>query len=126
MPGDKPKKPSVIIEGFWWLAFIVPMIFAWMVTQSVIIIGVLLAIRIGMIVVPKVFRKKEKPQPQEPTEPDAVSPPTATVNTKQDTPNPYIEEARAEWYGLLKFLRIYDKEKEEKNLMDYRRFRGWE
>ena len=127
MPGEKPPKPSIIIEGFWWVAFIVPMIFAWMVTQSWIIIGGLLALRLAMIAVPRIWKKKGKAKVEK-TEPDSEASPEspATVKTNQNTPNPYIEEARAEWYGLLKFLKIYDKEKEEKYLMDYRRFRGWE
>ena len=43
-----------------------------------------------------------------------------------DTLLPFKEEAQAEWRGLLKMLHIYDYEKEEKNLKEYRKLRGWD
>jgi hypothetical protein len=44
---------------------------------------------------------------------------------KTDILKPFKEELTYEWKWLLKKLRIYDYDEEEKNLVAYRKLRGW-
>ena len=44
---------------------------------------------------------------------------------KTDILRPFKEELIYEWKWLLKKLRIYDYDREEENLMAYRKLRGW-
>ena len=122
-PKIEDTKPSRLIELFWWFVFIVPIIFVWWSTGSIIGVIVLIAIRILIMFIPK-FWKKEQVATQSDREPIIIQ--SETVNTRESVLKPYIEEAKQEWYGLLKFAKIYDKEKEDKNLAAYRKLRGWE
>jgi hypothetical protein len=63
------------------------------------------------------FLKRKKSEPAKPTE---------TVKPKEKTISPYKEELVSEWKWLLKKLHIYDYESEEKNLLAYRKLRGWD
>jgi hypothetical protein len=119
-------KPSKVIEIFLWLIFIVPMIFVWLTVQSIPLIVGLLVIRLGIMAYPYLKSKKH---------PVVVVEPKATKKEEPVAPAPKkrsrtiitlaIEELVAEWKGLLKFLRIYDYEKEEKYLETYRKLRGF-
>jgi hypothetical protein len=122
-PKIEDTKPSRLIELFWWFVFIVPIIFVWWSTGSIIGVIVLIAIRILIMFIPK-FWKKEQVATQSDREPIIIQ--SETVNTRESVLKPYIEEAKQEWYGLLKFAKIYDKENEDKNLAAYRKLRGWE
>lgn len=122
-PKIEDTKPSRLIELFWWIVFIVPVIFVWWSTGSIIGVIVLIAIRILIMFIPK-FWKKEQIKPKSDPKPTTVR--SETVNTRERVLKPYIEEAKQEWYELLKFAKIYDKELEEKNLTAYRKLRGWE
>lgn len=109
---------------FWWLVFIVPVIFTYVAFQSIWLVIILVVLRVAIMFIPKIQnRNKTKPTaPAEHKEPEA----NANLNTRTSPLTPYIEEAKDEWYGLLRFLHIYDKYKEEKYLGDYRRLRGWD
>lgn len=48
------------------------------------------------------------------------------VKSINETLRPFKDELVSEWRWLLKKLRVYDHEKEEKHLSDYRKLRGWE
>jgi len=122
-PKIEDTKPSRLIELFWWFVFIVPIIFVWWSTGSIIGVIVLIAIRILIMFIPKFWKKEQVATPPN-QEPIIIQ--SETVNTRESVLKPYIEEAKQEWYGLLKFAKIYDKENEDKNLAAYRRLRGWE
>jgi hypothetical protein len=121
-PAEKP--PSRAIEVFWWAAFIVPIIFAWFAFQSLVLIGVIVGIRIVIMFIPKGWKTLKTKPAVKPAIKEAIPEP-AKVNTKSGTLTPFIEEAQVEWRWLLKALRFYDHEREEKYLDDYRRLRGW-
>jgi hypothetical protein len=87
-------------------------------------VGVIVAIRIGMMFVPGLRHGTSKSESTK--TPDFLGPVQQTVNIAASPLTPYKEELIAEWWGLVKFLRIYDREKEEGNLMAYRKLRGWE
>lgn len=116
-------KPSRFITVFWWLVFIVPVIFTYVAFQSIWLVAILIVLRVAIMFIPK-FRDRNKVKTVVALEP--VPEPNANLNTKASLLTPYIEEAKDEWYGLLRFLHIYDKYKEEKYLGDYRRLRGWD
>ena len=126
-PKIEDTKPSKLIAAFWWMVFIVPVIFVYWSTGSIAGVVILVGIRILLIFIPK-FWQKAKPEPVESISPKmlSASQPSETVNTRAVLLSPYIDEAKSEWDGLMKVLRIYDKEKEEKNLTAYRKIRGWE
>ena len=127
------RKPSKIIEAFWWIVFIIPIGFVWVTSQNYLLITALVTLRIGMILVPKYFSKRQPLQPQKTTA-------LTVVNTQRFLPAPKAEssetlkvwvrifkdEARDEWRGLLKVLRLYDHEREDPATYAYRKMRGWE
>lgn len=121
-PKPEDRKPSKIIAAFWWIVFIVPVIFVWLTTESLLFVGFLLTLRIGMMFIPALQHGGKKEQASQ--ESQVVS--QQTVNNRISVLLPYKEEAIAEWWGFLKFMRIYDRDKEEKELWNYRKFRGWE
>ena len=111
-------KPSKVIEIFLWLIFIVPMIFVWLTVQSIPLIVGLLVIRLGIMAYPYLKGKKQ-PVVVEQKEENVIAP--APKKRSRTIITLAIEELVAEWKGLLKFLRIYDYEKEEKYLEAYRK-----
>jgi hypothetical protein len=117
------QKPSRIIAAFWWAAFIIPVIFTYVAFKSWELIALLLFLRVALMAVQSYTKRKE---PKKVKEVKVEPEPDANLNTKGSPLTPYIEEAKDEWYGLLRFLHIYDKYKEEKYLGDYRRIRGWD
>lgn len=134
-PKVEDTKPSKIIAVFWWIVFIVPVVFTYFATQSVILPVVLIVIRIVVMFIPSEWIKRIKPDPPEKKqkfkrEPVQISERTieasVKVNTIKDTLQPYREEAISEWRWLMKKLHIYDYENEEKYLETYRKLRGWE
>lgn len=122
-PKIEDTKPSKIIAIFWWIVFIVPVAFVYWSTKSIIGVLVLIALRILLMFIPKFWQKKQV-APETEHKPEVIQ--AETVNTRESVLKPYIEEAKQEWYGFLKFAKIYDKEQEEKNLAAYRKLRGWE
>lgn len=115
-------KPSKWIAVFWWIVFIVPVIFTYYATHSVIPAIILVALRIAVMYIPNPWAKKLE-QKKETT--PAAEPVKAKVNITHNPLTPYIEEAKAEWRWLMKFLHIYDHESEDKYLNTYRQLRGW-
>jgi hypothetical protein len=83
------------------------------ILMALIIINVILLLR--LLVSKKNITKKSEPVK-----------PTETVKPKEKTISPYKEELVSEWKWLLKKLHIYDYESEEKNLLAYRKLRGWD
>ena len=128
------RKPSKIIEAFWWIVFIIPIGFVWVTSQNYLLIGALIALRIGMILVPKYFSKRPPPtQPQKTTALAVTSTQRFLPASKAESSETikvwmriFKDEAQDEWRGLLKVLRIYDHEKEDPATYAYRRIRGWE
>ena len=116
-------KPSKVIEIFLWLIFIVPMIFVWLTVQSIPLIVGLLVIRLGIMAYPYLKGKKQPVVVVEPKKEEVVAP--APKKRSRTIITLAIEELVAEWKGLLKFLRIYDYEKEEKYLEAYRKLMGF-
>jgi hypothetical protein len=101
----------------------VPVIFVWFAFQSLLLIGIIVAVRLIIMIIPK---KKAKATVKATTaSPKESVPEPAKVNTKSGTLTPFKEEAQAEWRWLLKVLHFYDRDREEKYLDDYRRLRGW-
>ena len=123
-PPPEQSKPSKWIAAFWWIVFIVPVVFTYIATNSFIPPAILIGIRIAAMFIPDRIWKKKAVETKK--EPDAPTQPIAKVNVPSGILTPYIEEAKAELHGLLKFLRIYNHEKEDKYLKDYRKLRGWE
>jgi len=121
-PKPEDTKPSKIIAVFWWIVFIVPVAFLYISTQSLLMVGILVALRVGLMFVPY-FRGVKGTTPK--VEVPVVEPPASVITTHNPL-TPYKDELVSEWYGLLKLLRIYDKEKEDKYLEAYRKLRGWE
>ena len=138
MSAPKPEdtKPSNFIAVFWWVVFIIPVAFTWYATQSFLIVGIIIGIRIVVMFIPKGwFGKKATPviartdttsktssslkKPQPPVEV------IEKVNVVSNLLTPYKDELISECKGLLKMLRIYDHDKEDRYLNDYRQFRGW-
>lgn len=115
-------KPSKVIEIFLWGVFIVPMIFVWLTVQSIPLIVGLLVIRLGIMAYPYLKGKKQ-PVAVEQKKEEGVAP--APKKRSRTIITLAIEELVAEWKGLLKFLRIYDYEAEEKYLEAYRKLRGF-
>ena len=111
-------KPSKVIEIFLWLIFIVPMIFVWLTVQSIPLIVGLLVIRLGIMAYPYLKGKKQPVVVVEQKKEEPVAP--AHKKRSRTIITLAIEELVAEWKGLLKFLRIYDYEKEEKYLKLYK------
>lgn len=122
-PKIEDTKPSKLIAVFWWIVFIVPVWFVWWSTGSIIGVVILIAIRILIMYIPKFWKREQKTDIDIPDSPKLLP---ETINTSESVLSPYIDEARSEWGDLLKTMRIYDKEKEEKNLDAYRKLRGWE
>ena len=116
-------KPSKVIEIFLWLIFIVPMIFVWLTVQSIPLIVGLLVIRLGIMAYPYLKGKKQPVVVVEQKKEEGVAP--APKKRSRTIITLAIEELVAEWKGLLKFLRIYDYEAEEKYLEAYRKLRGF-
>ena len=112
-------KPSKVIEIFLWLIFIVPMIFVWLTVQSIPLIVGLLVIRLGIMAYPYLKGKKQPVIVVEQKKEEVVAP--VPKKRSRTIITLAIEELVAEWKGLLKFLRIYDYEKEEKYLEAYRK-----
>jgi hypothetical protein len=77
------------------------------------------------MIVPKKKPKQKTKAPETAVASKEPARESAKVNTKSGTLTPFIEEAQAEWRWLLKVLRFYDHDREEKYLDDYRRLRGW-
>jgi len=48
------------------------------------------------------------------------------VKSIKENLRPFKDELVSEWRWFLKYLHIYDHEKEEKYLLDYRKLRGWD
>lgn len=124
-PKIEDTKPSRLIEAFWWLVFIVPVGFLYWTTQSLLYVGILVGVRIVIMFIPK-FRKQPEPNPTSKKETPLLIAPAESVNTNYNPLTPYKEELVSEWKGLLKMLRIYDHDKENKYLSDYRKLRGWD
>ena len=116
-------KPSKVIEIFLWGVFIVPMIFVWLTVQSIPLIVGLLVIRLGIMAYPYLKGKKQPVVVVEQKKEEPIAP--APKKRSRTIITLAIEELVAEWKGLLKFLRIYDYEAEEKYLEAYRKLRGF-
>ena len=69
------------------------------------------------------FLKKKQPVP---VGQSAQQPEPKPQKPKKDILTPFKEELTYEWKWLMKKLRIYDYDKEEENLLAYRKLRGWE
>ena len=117
------KAPSKVIEVFLWAVFIIPMILVWITVQSIPLIVILLVVRLGIMAYPYLKGKKQPAVVVEQKKEE----PVATIPQKRSRTiiTLAVEEAVAEWKGLLKFLRIYDHEKEEKYLEAYRKIRDF-
>ena len=98
------------------------MIFVWLTVQSIPLIVGLLVIRLGIMAYPYLKGKKQ-PVAVEQKKEEGVAP--APKKRSRTIITLAIEELVAEWKGLLKFLRIYDYEKEEKYLEAYRKIRDF-
>jgi hypothetical protein len=122
-PRIEDTKPSKLIAVFWWFVFIVPVGFVWWSTNSIAGVLVLIALRILIMYIPKFWKKEQVVVKEESPAPIQIS---ENVNTTKSSLSPYIDEAKSEWNGFLKLMKIYDKDKEEKNLVTYRKLRGWE
>lgn len=122
-PKIEDTKPSRWIALFWWVVFIVPVIFLYISTQSLIMVGVLIFLRVAMMFLP-FFKGAPKTNPT-PSLKEPALPTHPKINVSSGLLTPVKEELKAEWYGLLKLLRIYDHEKEDKYLDAYRKLRGW-
>ena len=125
-PKIEDTKPSRWIEAFWWLVFIVPVVFLYLSTGSLLYVGILVGLRIVIMFIPKfgkkpVIKEERKPEPAVPLLPQSES-----VNTNYNPLTPYKEELVSEWKGLMKMLHIYDHDAEDKNLVAYRKLRGWD
>ena len=120
-PKVEDTKPSKWIAAFWWVVFIVPLAMVYLATQSLVYIAILVIVRVAIMYIPKKWFNKEtkKPHTQNPVVVESVI-------IKQNPLTPYRDEAIAEWRWLMKKLHIYDYEKEDKYLNDYRKLRGWE
>jgi hypothetical protein len=90
-----------------------------------LLIGIIVAVRIVIMIIPKKKPKQKAKGTEIVVAPKEPARKPAKVNTKSGTLTPFIEEAQAEWRWLLKVLRFYDRDREEKYLDDYRRLRGW-
>lgn len=117
------QKPGIALQAFWWIVFIIPMAFAWLAFQSLAMTAVIMGLRILVWVIPK-FTGKKVPVQEPVKTPASPAPSKASINIPKNTLSPFIDEARSEWYWLLAKLHLYN-EKEERNLMIYRKFRGW-
>jgi ABC-type bacteriocin/lantibiotic exporter with double-glycine peptidase domain len=115
------KAPSKVIEVFLWVVFIVPMIFVWVTVQSIPLIVILLVVRLGIMAYPRLKGQKQPVVVVEQKKEEVVAPlpqkRSRTIITLA------IEEAVAEWKGLLKFLRIYDYDVDNKYLETYRKLK---
>lgn len=115
------KAPSKVIEVFLWAVFIVPMIFVWVTVQSIPLIVILLVVRLGIMAYPRLKGQKQPVVVVEQKKEEVVAPlpqkRSRTIITLA------IEEAVAEWKGLLKFLRIYDYDVDDKYLETYRKLK---
>ena len=123
------QKPSRVIAAFWWVVFIVPLILIYVTSGSLLLIGILIVVRVAIMFIP--WGKKKKTVgaavhgPAEPVNPA----PKKTGNSYMSFKTiftPLIEEAKDEWRWLMKFLRVYDHEREDRYLEDYRKLRGWD
>ena len=103
------------------MVFIVPLIFTYIAFHSIEFVIALIVIRIAIMYIPNPWAKK-KPSDLKP-EPTKI---TEMVIANNNPLTPYKEEAISEWRWLMKTLHIYDHEKEDKYLKEYRRLRGWE
>lgn len=116
-------KPSKVIEIFLWAVFIVPMIFVWLTVQSIPLIVGLLVIRLGIMAYPYLKGKKQPVVVVEQKKEDMVTPTpkkrSRTIITLA------FEELVAEWKGLLKFLRIYDYEMEDRYMETYKKIKNF-
>lgn len=128
MSAPKPEdtKPSRWIALFWWIVFIVPVIFLYVSTKSLLLVGILIILRIGMMFLPWFKQKPTAPTPEQKVSVPLLAPPQERIIITPNLLSPVKEELKAEWYGLLKMLRIYDHEKEDKYLEAYRKLRGWD
>jgi hypothetical protein len=128
-PKVENTKPSNVIAVFWWVVFIIPVAFTYLATQSLLLIGVLVGLRIAIMFLPAGWIPGSKKKVIEPKKPEIIKKEiiliAETVNTKQSILTPYKDELISEWKGLLKMLRIYDHDTEDKYLNDYRQLRGW-
>lgn len=124
------QKPSRVIAVFWWVVFIVPLVLIYVTSGSLLLIGILIVVRVAIMFIP--FGKKDKKKavtvPGLPRVDNQPAPAKKTGNSYMPFKTiftPLIEEAKDEWRWLMKFLRIYDHEKEDRYLDDYRKLRGW-
>lgn len=120
------RKPSILIELLVWIAFAVPIIFLWFAFQSLIMIGVIIAIRILIMGLSHYDRHRKSNTARSPKQSNSV--PIAVVNTEVTKPirtNPFIEEAISEINWLLEKLHMRN-EQEEMRLSLYRKMRGWD
>ena len=115
------KAPSKVIEVFLWVVFIVPMIFVWVTVQSIPLIVILLVVRLGIMAYPRLKGQKQPVVVVEQKKEEVVAP---IPHTRSRTILTVAkEEAVAEWKGLLKFLRIYDYDVDDKYLETYRKLK---
>lgn len=131
------QKPSRVIAVFWWVVFIVPLVLIYVTSGSLLLIGILVVVRVAIMFIP--FGKKDKKKAVKAPAPSSLntglsalvgSPAQAKKTGNSYMPfktifTPLIEEAKDEWRWLMKFLRIYDHEREDRYLDDYRKLRGW-
>ena len=128
-PKAEDTKPSKIIAIFWWVVFIVPVVFSYFATQSLILPLALIAIRVVAMFIPaKWFKRGKEPVQQKDVQiliPEHTAP-IERINAFQNILKPCKEEAVSEWRGLMKLLHIYDYEKEDRYLDAYRKLREWD
>jgi hypothetical protein len=119
------RKPSKLVAAFWWFVFIVPLVFVWFAFKSPLYIGILIGLRIVVMFLPI---GKAKPVPAATQSQEACGGAKAGDNSLsiKDILSLCKDEAIAEWWGLLKFLHVYDRNKEERYYEDYRKLMGWD
>lgn len=122
------QKSGIFISLFWWAVFVIPMIFAWVSFNSWQMVVVLLVIRFGIMAIPHFTKKKTIPKPAKEIRNTPPSLAPATINTTESILSsiiaPIRDELKSELYWLLRVLRMRD-DREEMNLIAYRKFRGW-
>ncbi len=130
------RKPSVLIELLVWVAFIIPIIFLWLAFQSVIMVGIVIAVRILIMGVSHYDRVKKANTAKVPksnsthnheTRLLSVLPPVSNtgMHNALGILSPFVEEATSEIIWLLEKTGVYNRA-EESRLKTYRKFRGWE
>ena len=125
--GPEDSKPSPYIAAFWWIVFIVPVVFLWFAFQSPLLVGIVVVVRILIMFIPTRKKGKEKKKTDTVKIEPKPEPVQGKGNNQSGILTPFIEEARSElgWFKHLFRRYVYDAEREEKYLDDYRTLRGW-